>query len=154
MKPMFDMTKPAQVLIDTPRLQRLLANNKDPQDRDFIIKSWIADQNRNSKSISTLMGTDTFANIVGLNTFPKLTDTEFQTLIGALGFLAESNPDIAPIVQKLQQFEGIPSLQTCFDAEGFSSEAIETIPELAKYECVLFLSAHIRVVESYQNNAE
>jgi len=146
MNPMFDITKPAIVLMDTGRLQRLLENNTDPDDRKFIINGWIADQNKNSRHIVSTMEADTFANIIAMETFPKLTTEQFAKLMGALAVLAQTDPELAAIVQKLKQYNGVPSLQTCFDAEGFSSDSIAKIPELAGYKCELHLSSQIRVV--------
>ena len=143
MNAMFDVTKPAIQLIDTDQLQRLLGNNTDHEDRAFIIEGWQAKQNRNAKHIVTPLGMDTFANIVAMETFPKLTSEEFALLMGALASLGD--PALTAIVQKLKMYGGMPSLQTCFDAEGFSGEAIASIPELANYQCVLYLTSHIRV---------
>jgi len=151
MNPMFDIMKPAQVLMDTSRLSRLLANNTDRDDRKYIIAGWIAQQNRNMLHIVTTLEKDTFANIVAMETFPKLTTEEFATLMGALGIVAHTDPELEAIVGKLKTFlppgfsDPIPSLQTCFDVEGFTGNDIDNIPELADCKCELYLTAQIRV---------
>ena len=157
---MFDITKPAISLLDTDRLVKLLENNNDSGDRAFIIDNWVATQNSNSKCIVTPLGTDTNANTLAMETFPAITSVEFGTLMGTLALLAsgtvtpEQLPDIlagiAPVLAKLKQYDGTPSLQTCFDAKGFPSEVLAQIPELAGYEPALFLSAHIRVNKRQQ----
>jgi len=147
MTAMFDVTLPAIQLLDTPRLQRLLQNNTNTDDRQFIIENWIAAQNRDCKSIITPLASDTFANVIAMETFPKLTSEEFATLMGALASLGD--PGLLAIVAKLKQYEGLPSLQTCFDAEGFSGEVLQSIPELARYKCKFHLTAQIRVEEDF-----
>jgi len=155
MNPMFDVTKSATVLVDTDKLQTMLSGVESAEAREYIIKGFIADQNRNAKSLTMPLATDSFANIVGMETFPLITTEEFGTLMLTLDAIASGNtpPEqipallsgVSPVVAKLKQYNGVPSLQTCFDAQGFSSEAIATIPELENYNVSLYLTAHIRI---------
>ena len=140
---MFDYTKSALVCMDTDRLERLLLATPSSDDRDFTIKNWVAWQNRNTQSIVTPMATDTYANIVGMETMPKLTSDEFALLMSTL--MTIQDPQIQAIVHKLKMYNDAPSLQTCFDSQGFSSDVLGNVPELAAYETSLCLSAHVRV---------
>ena len=151
MNPMFDVTKSATVLVDTDKLQTMLSGVESAEAREYIIKGFIADQNRNAKSLSMPLATDSFANIVGMETFPLITTEEFGTLMMTLDAIASGNTppgllaDLSPVMAKLKQYNGAPSLQTCFDAQGFSSEVIDSIPELKNYNVSLYLTAHIRI---------
>lgn len=151
MTPMFDVTKSATVLVDTDKLQTMLSGVESAEAREYIIKGFIADQNRNAKSLTMPLVTDSFANIVGLETFPLITTEEFGTLMMTLDAIASGNASpellagLSPVVAKLKQYNGVPSLQTCFDAQGFSSEVIDSIPELKNYNVSLYLTAHIRI---------
>lgn len=161
---MFDVAKSATVLIDTEKLQSLLAGVESAEAREYIIKGFIAEQNRNSKTMTVPLGTDTYANIIGMETYPIVSTLEFASLMTAMGGLAtgEVTTDQLPemiaglgtVMNKLKSYGGVPSLQTCFDAQGLSSEAIAAIPELEKYDVKLYLSAHIRIDPKPNSNAE
>ena len=155
MLPMFDNMRPAVKLIDTDKLQVMLQGVEDSMARDYIIKGFLADQNRNGQTIVAPLATDAYANLIGMETNPLITPEEFMTLMGTLaalgsgGVTQEQLPDIlagiAPVLQKLKVYENGPSLQTGFDAQGFSSEVLKNVPELEKYIVTLIWSAHVRI---------